>query len=226
MHHFLAGSLIKLTYLQDRRAIRAIDWPVIFDDLTDAGMPVSRWQWCDLDALTHVVLATDRVTGRYAGVLGLSECVTPLEPWLMIDVALVRPREIRGTLPLAMLAHILARIVCLDGKPAAIAASHINRPALSDLSRNIRSAVLHPPADGNVIAFGAAALAHRIGVGGTVLDLRAVTETSLLRDLRGLHGVRRERTKSVPDKAPTAKPAKSAAATRRPRKATHTGRNG
>ena len=169
MHYLLAGSQIRLTYLQDRRALAGIDWPTVFDDLTDAGMTATRWQWCDLDRLTHVVLATDRVTGRYAGVLGLTEWATPLEPWLMIDVALVRPKEIGVTLPRAMLAHVLARIVCLDGKPLAVAASPANRPVLSDLGRNLRSVALHPPPVGNVITLRAASLARQIGIGRTAL---------------------------------------------------------
>jgi hypothetical protein len=230
MHHLLAGSQIRLTYLQDRRALAGIDWPTVFDDLTDAGMPVSRWQWCDLDALTHVVLATDRVTGRHVGALGLTEQGLPgraalLDSWLMIDVALVRPAE-TGTLPRAMLAHALARIVSLDGKPVAVAASYPNRTTLSALSQSIRLAALHPPVDGNVIAFRAACLARQIGMGGTVLDLRPVPETSLLRDLRGMHGVRPERTRLDPPATSITKPARSVAATRRPRKATRTGRSG
>jgi hypothetical protein len=226
MHHLLAGSQIRLTYLQDRRALAGIDWPSIFDDLLDAGTPVNRWQWCDLDRLTHVVLAADRGTGRYAGVLGLTSRATPPEQCLMIGIAFARPEESGGTLPRAMLAHALARIVCLDGKPVAIAATHGYRSALSDLSQKIRSATLHPPADGNVIAFRAARMARQIGVGRTVLDLRPVTEASLLRDLRGLHGVRPERTKLAAPESPMAKLARSAAATRRPRKATRTGRSG
>jgi len=225
MHHLLAGSRVRLTYLQDRRALAGIDWPAIFDDLADAGTPMTHWQWCDLDALTHVVLAIVRVTGRYAGVLGLTRC-TALAEWLMIDVSLVRPITNGNTLARAMLAHVLARIVCLDGKPVALAASSGNRAGLTDLSLNIRSAALHPAADGNVVIFRAARLAHEIGAGKTVLDLRAVSETSLLRDLRGLHGVRPERTKLSPAENVMAKLARSASATRRPRKATHIGSNG
>jgi hypothetical protein len=226
MHHLLAGSQIRLTYLQDRRALAGLDWPAVFDDLTDAGMPMSRWQWCDLDRLTHVVLAIDRTTGRHAGVLGLTRRATPLHPWLMIDIALVRPKDTGGMLPRAMLAHVLARSVCLDGKPVAVAASQTNVSTLSELSRNIRSAALHPPVDGNVIAFQAAGLAREIGVSGTVLDLSQASESSLLRDLRGMHGVRPERLTEGPPETPMAKPARSAAATRRPRKATRTGRTG
>jgi hypothetical protein len=226
MQYLLAGSQIRLTYLQDRRALAGIDWPAVFDDLTDAGMPLTHWQWCDLDRLTHVVLATDRITGRHAGVLGLTERATSHESWLMIDLALLRPKESGGTLQRAMLAHILARIVCLDGKPVAVAASRGNRPVLHDLNQNIRSATLYPPEGGNVIALRAARLARQIGAGGTVLDLRAVSETSLLRDLRGLHGVRPERTKSNAPGNAMVKPARNAAATRRPRKATHTGMSG
>lgn len=226
MHHLLAGSQIRLTYLQDRRALAGIDWPTVFDDLADAGMSLIRWQWCDLDALTHIVLATDRLTGRFAGVLGLTERAGALEPWLMIDVALVRPKDSAGTLPRAMLAHALARIVCLDGKPAAVVASGANRSTLGELSRNIRSASLHPPTDSNVILLKTARLARQIGVERTVLDLRSVSETSLLRDLRGLHGVRPERTRVAPPEIPMEKSAKNAVAMRRPRKATHTGRTG
>jgi hypothetical protein len=224
MHHLLAGSRIRLTYLQDRRALGSIDWPAIFDDLADAGAPMTHWQWCDLDALTHVVLAIDRVTGRYCGVLGLTRRAVPAE-WLMIDVSLVQPKTNGNTLMRAMLAHVLARIVCLDGKPVALAASVGGRALLTDLSLNIRTAALHPAADGNVVIFRAARLAHEIGSGKTVLDLRAVSETSLLHDLRGIHGVRPERTK-LSGESVMAKLARSAAATRRPRKATHIGSNG
>jgi hypothetical protein len=224
MHHLLAGSPFKLTYLQDRRALRRIDWAAIHDDLTDAGTPLNYWRWCDLDALTHVVLAHDRVTGRHAGVLGLTERTTKPEPWLLIETTLVRPQDENGVLPRAMLAHVLARIVCLDGKPAAIAAPRGDFSALPDLGCAIRSATLHPPVEGNVIALRTARLAHHIGMGRTVLDLRLTSETSLLRDLRRLHGIRRAPTRPVKD--PTTEPATSGGATRRPRKATHTGRTG
>jgi len=226
MHYLLAGSQIKLTYIQDRRALGGIEWPAVFDDLTDAGLPVSHWQWCDLDALTHVVLAIDRITGGYAGVLGLIERTTPVDSWLMVEMALVRPKESAGTLPRAMLAHVLARVVCLDGKPLAIASGLAGRDPLSELSRNIRSAALHPPTDGNVIALNAARLASQIGGGRTVLDLQTVSEGSLLRDLRGLHGIRAMGKKAALSDRSMARLARNAAATRRPRKATHTGRTG
>jgi hypothetical protein len=223
MQHSLAGSRIKLTWLQDRRALAEIDWPEVFDDLADAGTPAVHWLWCDLDSLTHVVLATDQDTGNYAGVLGLTRRGTPLEPWLTIGIALARPE---AKLPCAMLAHALARIICIDDKPVAIAASPANRETLSDLSCNIRSAILHPPAEGNVIGLRAASLAREIGGGKTVLDLRYASEISLLRDLRGLHNVRSQRRKSNSPESAMERPAKSADATRRPRKATRTGRSG
>jgi hypothetical protein len=230
MHHLLAGSRIRLTYLQDRRALAGIDWPAVLDDLIDAGAPPTSCRWRDLDGLTHVVLATDTVTGRYAGLLGLIERGTALETWLMIEAAMVRPGEKGILLRRAMLAHVLARIVCLDGKPAALAAPAGDRsiePALRDLGMHIRLADMHPPADGNVIVFDTASLARRIGAGGTILDLRATAESPLLRDLRTLHGGRPERVKLRARARPvTVKPARSAGATRRPRKATRTGRNG
>ena len=254
MKHSLAGSRITLNYLQDRRALAGIDWPAVLDDLTDAGAPPNRCQWCDLDRLTHVVLATDPASGGYIGMLGLIERATSLEPYLLVEVVMVRPGGQGIALRRAMLAHILARVVCLDGKPVALASPPRNRsiePALRDLGLHIGGSELHPPADDNVIRFTTASLARRIGPGGTVLDLRPVAEGSLLRDLRGLHGGRPERTKrrivksspdqggpsqggpnqggpdrGPPDGKPTEKSARSAAATRRPRKATRTGRSG
>jgi len=236
MHHSLAGSQIRLTYLQDWRALAGIDWPTVFDDLTDAHTPMPRWQWCDLDALTHVVLASDRNTGRYAGVLGLARQRTTRGTWLSLGIALARPDIGGGTLARAMFAHVLARVICLDGKPAAIAASPTNRAALLEMNERIRSAALHPPAAGNVIAFGAATIARQIGNDRTVLDLRDVPESALLRDLRGLHAAsvkhsesklgEGERAETTAAEFPMARAATSDAAMRRPRKATRTGKTG
>lgn len=238
MNHHLPGSRIALSYLQDRRALTAIDWPTVLDDLTDAGVPPGRHRWCDLESFTHVVLAIDRATGHYAGMLGLIERNTMFEPYLLVEAAMIRPGDTGVTLRRAMLAHVLARVVSLDGKPIALASPRGDlfiELALRDLGLNIRGVDLHPPLEGtdggNVIVFRTASLARRIGPGTTVLDLRGVAEASLLRDLRTLHGGRPERLGRrlrKPDPAPglTAKSARSAAATRRPRKATHTGRTG
>jgi hypothetical protein len=228
MEHQLAGTRITLNYLQDRRALAGIDWATVFDDLIDEGAPLTVCRWSDLDSLTHVVLAIDPLSRRTIGLLGLIERSTKLEPWLLIEVAIVRPGDTGNTLRRAMLAHVLARVVCLDGKPAALASRSGDRaiePALRDLGLNIRTCEMYPPADGNVIRFKTASLAHRIGAGGTVLDLRPVLEASLLRDLRGMHGGRPEREKYRLRRI-TVKPAKSGGATRRPRKATRTGRTG
>ncbi len=207
-----------------------IDWPAVFDELIAAGTPTTKWRWCDLSSLSHVVLATDRETDRHAGVLGLTERATSLEPWLHVEFAIVRPGVSGDTLTRAMLAHVLARIVCLDGKPAAIASSRANHTALHDLSPHLRGTVLYPPpgspGGSNVIELRTALLARQIGGGRTVLDLRQVPEAILLRDLRRLHGVRPERLKLHVAEAVMEKPAKPGGATRRPRKTTRTGRNG
>lgn len=258
MDHVLAGSGIRLTYLQDRRAIGRIDWLAVFDDLNDAGAPPNRCQWCDLDGLSHVVLATDRATGRHVGLLGLVGQAKPM-PWLRIEAAMVRPDgsakpgETGHLLLRAMTAHMLARVVSLDGKPLAVTASradHAIEAALRDLGLNIRFAVQHPPPEGNVIAFPVASLARWMRAPGLVLDLRPVAETSLLRDLRAMHRVRVERApkrvavnaaaakaaKAKPENVKTGhaklerakpgavKPARSASPTRRPRTTIHTGR--
>ncbi|MSP02176.1 MAG: hypothetical protein EXR07_14165 [Acetobacteraceae bacterium] len=228
MDHLLAGTEIRLTYLQDHRALARIDWAAVFDDLTDAGAPPNRCQWRDLDELTHVVLATDRVTGRHAGLLGLVERKTLVESYLSIDAAMVRPGD-DGLLPRAMLAHILARIVCLDGKPIALAAPPHDQTieiALRGLGDAITGADPYPSDNGTVIAFATAALARRIGPSSTILDLRTVLESSLLRDLRRLHRARPERVKARLGRLIPRKPAKTGGSTRHPRTATRTGRNG
>jgi hypothetical protein len=222
MHHLLAGTPFRLTYLQGRRTMAQVDWVAIHNDLTDADTQVDYWRWGDLYSLTHVVLALDRDTGRHAGLLGLTARCTSSETWLQIETSLVRPQDEAGLLPRAMLAHALTRTVCFDGKPVAIAALRGGQTALPDLGAALRSVALHPPAEGNVIALEAARIARRIGGERLVLDLRQASEGSLLRDLRNLHGVRRDRRKA----GSTATPATSDGATRRPRKATHIDRTG
>jgi hypothetical protein len=222
MQYLLAGSRLRLTYLQDRRALAEINWPSVYEDLADAGTPMNYSRWCELDALTHVVLASDRTTGRYAGVLGVRRRTTAGEPWLLVEIALARPGETDTMLSRALLAHILARIVCLDGKPVALAARCVGQAGMLDLYQAIQSTAMHPPLEGNVISLHTGRLAREVGAGALVLDLRAVSEASLLRDLRDLHGLRPERMRSVT----MGKPARSAGATRRPRKTTHTGRTG
>jgi len=220
MHHLLAGTRTRLTYLCGRRALAKINWPAVYDDLTDAGAPLNYWRWCDLDALSHVVLAIDQETGRHIGVLGLVQRSSPEGSRLLIETALLRPGDGDGPLLRALLAHVLVRIASLEGKPDAIVAAPSNRAALRDLHLALRSTTIHPPADGAVIVFHTAVLARQIGDGRTVLDLRPVSETALLRDLRRLHGVRRERAMDEPS---TGKAARTGGAMRRPRKATRTG---
>lgn len=212
-----------------------IDWTIVLDDLADAGAPPNRLSWSDLNALTHVVLATDRATGRFAGVLGMVAKATSLESFLLVDTIMVDPDK-AAILPLAMLAHTLARIVSLDGTPPALAARRGDRgiePVLRALAGAVTGAMAYPAAGGpeagpgadpganNVIALCTASLARRVGRGFTTLDLRQVAEPLLLRDLRKLHRARRERKKSKV----TQKLARSAGAMRRPRTTTRTGKS-
>jgi hypothetical protein len=222
MQYLLAGSRLRLTYLQDRRSLANINWPSVYEDLADAGTIMNYSRWCELDALTHVVLASDRMTGRYAGVLGVRRCMTAGEPWLLVEIALTRPGETDIMLSRALLAHILARIVCLDGKPVALAAPRTAQAGMLDLHQAIQGAEVHPPFESNVISLHTGRLAREVGAGAMVLDLRAISEKSLLRDMRDLHGLRPERIRPVA----MGKPARSVGATRRPRKTTHTGRTG
>lgn len=221
MDYRLSKTGIRLTYLQDKRALARIDWVEVLEDLSDAGAPPNRLLWSHLDALTHVVLAASRKTGRVAGVLGLVERVTSLEPYLLIDAIMVRPDQ-EAVLPLAMLAHTLSRVICLDGKPPALAARRGDRatePALRGLAAAVSNVTAYPPLEGNVIALSTASLARRIGTAYAALDLRSAARKTLLRDLQRLHRARVER--QVPKVTP--KLATTGGATRRPRTTTRTG---
>ena len=240
MDHVLAGSGIRLTYLQDQRAIKRIHWPTVFNDLIDAGAPPNRCQWCDLASLTHVVLATDRSTGCHVGLLGFVEREIQSDPWLWAEGAMVGPGMGGQLLLRAMTAHLLARVVSLDGKPLALGASSADpaiEAALRDVGHKIHAAIQHPPAEGNVVALGTARLARDMGASGLVIDLRETAESTLLRDLRSMHRVRVERTpkrvaataaskvaKAGGAKRPSVKPARSASPTRRPKTAIRTGK--
>lgn len=224
MDHILGESKIKLTFLQDRRALAAIQWPRILDDLSDAGAPPNRLLWCDLDGLTHVVLAQDPETEEFVGVLGITERTTTREPYLTIEAAMLRPGSGSATLLRAMVAHVLARIISMDGRPAALAVPRADRstePVLRDLDQTTTATVLHPPARGNIIALRTAELARRIGTASMILDLRAASEVPLLRDLKRLH---RSRKETIPHIMKT--PARIGDATHHPRTAIRTGRNG
>lgn len=218
MEHLITGTGITLSYLQDPRALAAIDWPSVLDDLTDAGAR-PQFLWCDLDALTHVVLATDRAIGRHVGVFGLREQPTALRA----DFVMVRPGGDQPALTRAMLAHLLTRIVTLDGKPAAVVArpGHgASEDAVRSLGASIDGIAMHPPATGNVIALATAALARQAGRGGTLMDLRGIAAGTLLRDLRRLHRTRLEQRRL------RSKAARTGGATPRPKTATRTGRTG
>jgi hypothetical protein len=219
MDHLITGTDITLTYLQDRRALAAIDWPSVFDDLTDAGAR-PRFLWCDLDALTHVVLATERSTGLHVGAFGLAQGPIALKA----DFVIARPGPDHATLTRAMLAHLLSRIVQLDGKPDAIVARQ-GHPASEAAVRGLGAAIggitLHPPVSGNVILLKTAALARRAGLSATMMDLRGIPAGGLLRDLARLHRMRLEPSRKVRSKA-----ARIGGATPRPKTATRTGRSG
>ena len=211
MDHLLRGSGLTLTYLRDRRAIEGIDWPLLFDDLLEPGGPPNRCLWGGLDNLSHVVLATDRTSGRTMGLVGLMTRQTAHTSYLVVEQALVHttPAEADGangaydaTLLGAMLAHMLARIVTLEGRPACLAAAHAI-PGVEAALRGMLATpgmAAHPPEQDNVINFQAASLACRIGRPALLLDLRAVTDTDLMRALRRMHCLRGPRRGGAPDK--------------------------
>jgi len=205
MHHLLARSRIRLTYLQDRRDLAGVDW-LDFATLNDTGKS-HTFRWLDLDGFSHAVLAADCVTGRYVGMVGLVEQSPAPERCLLVRALLAQKASKPAPLRRAMLAHVLARVMLFDGKPAALAAPRdddVIAPALRDFAKHIPQAAQHPPAAGNVIAFEAAALARRTGaVHGPMLDLRHVTDRDLLGVLRSLHGRRPRRGEASPGKPAT-----------------------
>src|SRR5579863_1805981 len=92
MDHVLGEYGLRLTYLRSPSCIRDVDQDRILDELTDDspdGDPLywlTRYRLSDYD---HLVLVTDRSSGRHLGFVGAMDGETPRENFLLLETAFV-----------------------------------------------------------------------------------------------------------------------------------------
>src|SRR4051812_47297575 len=94
MDHVLAEHGLRLTYLHDPNAIDELDQDRILDDLSDDasdGGPLPWLNRCRLAEYDHLVLVTDRSTGRYLAFMAANDGATTREDFLHLKTGFVAP---------------------------------------------------------------------------------------------------------------------------------------
>ena len=113
MDHVLTEHGLRLTYVCDATAIDELDQDRILDDLTDDtpdGDPLpwlTRYRLADYD---HLVLVTDRSSGRYLAFLAAKDGATTREEFLLLETAFVAPVARGQNLMRRMIALAVLRI--------------------------------------------------------------------------------------------------------------------
>jgi hypothetical protein len=168
MDHVIASAGLRLTYLCDPPSIAKLDAQTILDDLCE---PETRYPLCawfarvSLTDFDHVVLATDRDTGRHVAMLAANDGDTASGPYLDLRAAFVIDAMRGGKLICRLLAYAISRISCLGGVPRIIAAQ-TSVPAcyslLSLFAQTIPGASVFPEPDTVAIDLGRAGLARQI----------------------------------------------------------------
>lgn len=168
MDHVLTGYGLRLTYLSDPYAIDDLNQDRILDDLSDdtpEGNPfpwLTRYRLADYD---HLVLVTDRSTGRHLAFLAATDGATPREDFLILETAFVASSARGQKLMRRMIALAMLRIGGIRAVPSAIVActrSPLCYRIMRDIARRFTGAVFYPDPDSVAINFHAATLAQRI----------------------------------------------------------------
>jgi hypothetical protein len=168
MDHVLTEHGLRLTYLCDPHAIDELDQDRILDDLTDDILNDDPFPWltqCQLADYDHLVLVTDRSTGRYLAFLAANDGTTMREDFLQLMTTFVAPSARGQNLMRRMIALVMLRIGGMRAVPSVIAACTRN-PAcyrtIHGMARRFTSAVVLPDSDSVAINFHTATLAQRI----------------------------------------------------------------
>ena len=170
MGHVLAKLGLQLSYARDPSRREGFDPTSILEHLYGAGTAHGMLPWQNgprLAASDHLVLATEKSTGRGLGVVAASDLATDREPFLLIDAACVAPIADPAFMLHRMLAFAMLRIAGNEMVPGVIAArvrTPFHGDMLRDFGRRFAGASLFPavPTD-VVIDLGMVALARRIG---------------------------------------------------------------
>jgi hypothetical protein len=187
-----------LSYLRDRSSIGQLDVPKILDDLCE---PDTRYQLCawfarvSLTDFDHVVLATDRETGRYVAMLAANDGDTTDGPYLNLRAAFVIDAMPGSKLICRLLAYTISRISCLGEMPRVIAAQTSISACYSLMSlfaQTIAGASVFPEPNAAAIDMRRAGLARQIArhaaphlkyeaATGTVRDAKLTSATCFAR---------------------------------------------
>jgi hypothetical protein len=168
MDHDIASAGLRLSYLRDPSSLANLDMPKILDDLCE---PETRYPLCawfarvSLTDFDHVVLATDRETGRHVAMLAANDGDTPSGPYLDLRAAFVIDAMRGSKLICRLLAYAISRISCLGGMPRIIAAQ-TSIPAcyslMSLFAQTIPGAAVFPEPNAAAIDMRRAGLARQI----------------------------------------------------------------
>jgi hypothetical protein len=177
-----------LTYLCDPDAIDELNTDCIVDDLSD-DLPegellpqLNRYRLIDYD---HLVLVTERSSGRYVALLAANDGATTQEDFLQLKAVFVAPVARGQNLMQRMIALTMLRIGGLRPVPSVIVAvANTWQPAcyliLRQTARRFSGAVFFPDPEGVVINFRAATLARRIAHAiGPGLNLQTANGTTV-----------------------------------------------
>jgi hypothetical protein len=168
MDHVLTEQGLRLTYLRDPDVIDELDQDRILEDLSD-DMPdgdplpwLTRYRLADYD---HLVLVTDRSTGRYLAFLAANDGSTTREDFLLLQTAFVATIARGQNLMRRMIALAMLRIGGMGPVPSVIVACTRNPLCyriMRDTARRFTGAEFFPDPDSVAINFHTATLAQRI----------------------------------------------------------------
>jgi hypothetical protein len=168
MDHVLTEYGLRLTYLRNPSVADDLDTDRVLADLSDDTLDGDVSPWLASDQLhdhDHLILATDRHSGRYLGVLGACDVATADDEFLILQSAFVVATARGQNLLRRMIALALLRIGGLGPLPSAIAActrSPICYRVLRGITRGFTHAAFFPEPAHVPINLQAATLARRI----------------------------------------------------------------
>lgn len=168
MGHVLTEYGLRLTYLRNSDVIDDVDQDRILEDLSDDtpdGDPLLWLTRYRLDDYDHLVLVTDRSSGRHLAFLAASNGATPREEFLLLETAFVATAARGQNLMRRMIAFAMLRIGGMGPVPSVVAACTRN-PLCYRIMRNtaqrFAGAAFYPDPDSVAINFHTATLAQRI----------------------------------------------------------------
>jgi hypothetical protein len=168
MDHVLTEYGLRLTYLRDPNVIGDLDQDRILEDLSDDtqdGDPLpwlTRYRLADYD---HLVLVTDRSSGRYLAFLAANDGATTREDFLLLETAFVTTITRGQNLMRRMIALAMLRIGGMGPVPTVIVACTRNPLCyriMRNTARRFAGAVFLPDPESVAISFHTATLAQRI----------------------------------------------------------------